>query len=80
MIFGRIEKKLDDPMFCSLKEVSFATSSEALRSLSSFLLEKADELDEANSPNWHRHIPSKLCQILGCDVIVMMPQDEVDRQ
>lgn len=83
MVYGRIEKQVDDATLCSLSEVSRATSSNTLRSLSSFSLEFAEELDRTNSPNWpnsHRYISNDLREALSCDVIAMVADNIVAAQ
>ncbi|MEE8451920.1 MAG: hypothetical protein V3R99_08395 [Thermoguttaceae bacterium] len=54
-----------------MREVSIAASSDDLRTLAEFLANAADDVDNAESCHWHKHVPDSLCRVLGCDIIVL---------
>lgn len=71
MIYGYDEKTLNDYGLRQMKEISIQGSPDDLRELAGFLAESAEQLENASSSNWHRHVPESLQRKIGCDLIVL---------
>lgn len=71
MIYGYERQTVNEYGLKEMREISVAASSGALRELASFILEKADEVENVTSIQWHRHIPELLAEQLGCDFIIL---------
>lgn len=78
MIFGYDSKVVNEFGLKQMREVSLQIPAADLRELAKFLSKSADELELAESPSWHRHLPEALRQKLGCDVIVLNADAAVD--
>jgi len=77
VIYGYVNQIVNEQFgLAQMREVSIAATPASLRSLAEFLQAAADDLDaEPRSVLWHLHIPDDLRQSLGCDVIVLAPDD-----
>jgi hypothetical protein len=71
MIFGYDSRPINNYGLKQMNEISIEASPDALRALAQFLAEAAEDLPQAMSDQWHRHIPQELQRALGCDVIVL---------
>jgi hypothetical protein len=70
MIYGYDSATLNEFGLKQMREISLDLWPDDLRKLADFLSSMADELEEAESPSWHRHAPDELRQTIGCDVVV----------
>jgi hypothetical protein len=71
MVYGYDSRTINEYGLKQMREISFKLPANTLRELARFLLQSADELQDATSPNWHRHSPPALERDVGCDVIVL---------
>jgi hypothetical protein len=78
MVYGYNARAINEFGLKELREVTFATSPEVLRALADSLKEAAEELEGANSIQWHRHIPTSLSKLLGCDVVICRSTESDD--
>jgi len=77
MIYGYDSRTINEYGLKQLKEISIAVSPDVLRALAEFLSHAADELEQAESGSWHRHVPSALQKGIGCDVVILNGKPEV---
>ena len=77
MIYGYVEQIVDKRWrLAQMREVSVSTTAESLRALAAFLRNAADALEaEPRTILWHLHAPDELREALGCDFIVLVPDD-----
>lgn len=72
MIYGYPVRTINEFGLNELREVSISASPELLRSLARCLFDAAIELESGpKSAHWHRHLPRKLSDELGCDIVVI---------
>ena len=57
-----------------MREISLRVSPDDLREIANFLRHSADELEQTESLNWHKHFPESLQCSVGCDVVVVRNQ------
>jgi hypothetical protein len=70
MIYGYDSGVLNEDGLKQMREISIASGADNLRELAAFLLQAADDMEQAKSAQWHRHVLEALQQALKCDVIV----------
>ncbi|HEX4142449.1 MAG TPA: hypothetical protein VHY91_02775 [Pirellulales bacterium] len=77
MIYGYVDRVVNEEFNLSqMREISVAADPASLRSLAAFLGDAAKELEaEPRSVFWHQHVPDELRKSLGCDFIVIAPDD-----
>ncbi len=80
MIYGYDEKTINQYGLKQMREISLSVSADTLREISAHLLSVANELESAETSNWHKHLPSELRNKTGCDVIVIPPQDSEEQR
>jgi hypothetical protein len=71
MVYGYDCRTINEYGLKQLREISLAVSPNDLRSLAEFLKDTANELEQATSGHWHRHVPDALRRNIGCDVIIL---------
>lgn len=76
MLYGYVSDQLNPDGLFRMKEVTVSASPCVLRDLAQFVLDAADELEHEHKSNqWHRHAPSALQKMLGCEFIVLSPNE-----
>lgn len=76
MVYGyAARERLNEHGLMQMSEVSIQASPDALRALGNHLIKMADEAAGQSSPYWHEHLPMELTEMIGCDVIVVLPPD-----
>jgi hypothetical protein len=77
MIYGYVDQIVNEQFgLAQMREVSIAAPPDSLRALAEFLQTAANDLDaEPRSVLWHLHLPDELRRSIGCDVIVLAPED-----
>ncbi len=71
MIYGRVRKQVDDSGLFEMEAITLTISQKNLDELTLFLREASVELGKVNSGSWHRHIPIKLSEKIGGDLVIM---------
>lgn len=79
MIYGYERRSINEHGLKLMKEISVVASPEDQQALGEFLREAAEELRRAESDHWHKHLPQKLQQAIGCDVIVLSGKPDASR-
>ncbi len=64
MIYGYDSCTINEYGLRQMREISIAAAPSALRQLADFLQEAADDMANASSSHWHKHVPSALQRLL----------------